>query len=412
MLKSFYEFINESVVKYSDQFRSILKEIDGTTISKKLLEIENNDHDVSFNFIDIGYDIDSDTEFITFTPDQKAQKFLQDGGDEDQVYNHIRQSVKVAKGVKSLLKSINIEFSDSQIEYFVNKFKSKVKFIKERFDFELVKGESIAHWYSLAQYEQGEKGPLGNSCMRSMPSETFGIYTKNPDVVSLLILKSTLDPSKISGRALVWNIGVTTAESDYENVGGLVFMDRIYCHSDSDVELFRSYAIENGMYYKQHNDSDEDCNLVGKEVTLSDVKLVVNLKKNYNTSDRFPYMDTLKYLDTDDGELTNDEDRNDDHITLESTDGTYEECECDSCGGSELIDCDNCGGSGEFECDDCDGDGELECEECDGSGTIDGEECEECDGSGENPCGNCGGDGEVNCDECGGDGSIECPECC
>jgi hypothetical protein len=250
--------------------------------------------------------------------------------------------------------------------------------------------------------------------MRLKEPEVFGIYTKNPEKVSLLILKSSKDSSKILGRALVWNIDEITTPSfsqdDTKNAGDFVFMDRIYCHLDSDVELFRSYATENGMYYKENNDSNEICSLVSKDGTLSDVTLLVNLKKNCSTSDKFPYMDTLKYLDTSDGELTNDEDRSH-HITLEATNGRYTEDEtCDYCGGDEYVECGECGGSGREECYECSGSGQVECEVCDGSGEVDGEECGECLGNGENTCGECDGDGENSCSECG-DALVPCPEC-
>ncbi len=409
MLKSYFAFINESIVKYSDDFRTIIKEIEGTSISKKLLEIENTDHDVPSNYIDIGTDFDT----ITFTPDQKAQKFLNTGAEEKDIYTHSRQSIKIGRGVRNLLKSANIEFTDSEIEYFVNKFKSKVKQKKEKFtNFELVKGEKIAYWYNLNQYELGELGQLGSSCMRKKGADVLNIYISNPEKVSLLILKSSENPDKIRGRALVWKID----RVDGTQKENFIFMDRVYCHKDSDVELFRSYALENDMYYKSPNDNDEECDVVGKKETIKDISMVVELKENISRSNMFPYMDTLKYLDTDDGNLSNDRDFSHDFITLEDTDGGFDDENCDTCGGDGELECDECGGRGETECYDCDGDGHIDCDECDGSGKIkndDGEEeeCDECGGEGSYECDNCGGRGESECSDCDGSGNVDCWDC-
>ena len=84
---------------------------------------------------------------------------------------------------------------------------------------------------------------------------------------------------------------------------------------------------------------------------------------------------------------------------------------CDYCGGDGTIDCDTCNADGEIDCETCSGNGEIDCEQCSGDGIIDGEECDACSGSGYINCTSCAGSGKVSCDDCDGDGNVSCQNC-
>ncbi len=78
MLLKYNDFIFESLllesnVIYSDKFRRVLGKMEGNPISQKLLEIENKDLDVIFNFLDVKIDNEN---VVTFTPDRIAQEVL------------------------------------------------------------------------------------------------------------------------------------------------------------------------------------------------------------------------------------------------------------------------------------------------------------------------------------------------
>jgi hypothetical protein len=256
--------------------------------------------------------------------------------------------------------------------------------------------------------------------MRHVRPDFFDIYVKNPDKVSLLILKSD-DDQKIKARALVWNL-------DNPKV---TFVDRIYTNDDSDVNLFKQYADSKGWYYKRNQNSSNDRILIGKDgVTLDEGPLLVTLLNENNGGYRnYPYLDTLKYFNTSSGELTTQDKRGHSYvITLEDTGGRWIEDGCDTCGGDGRVDCPECGGSceincsdcysrsarrstGKVECEECSGAGEMDCDDCEGQGEIDGESCGLCEGSGKKQCDDCDGDGEVDCDECGGRGEYECGNC-
>lgn len=308
-----------------------------------------------------------------------------------------RQTVRTGRGIRALLNASGQKFTDVEIEDFVNKYKSAFDRMNDVYSsFDLVSGDDISFWYDYKNYSQGtNRGSLGNSCMANGDSEWFEIYTLNPDVCSLLILKDD-DADKIKGRALVWKL--TTPE--------ITFMDRIYTHEDSDIQLFKDYAIHKGWHYKKYNNSSPEGELVNSNGNVNFDLLSVDIKKiGY---DKFPYVDTLKYYDVAGSRLTNDENRS--YKCLEDTDGGYTG-ECDECGGRGTVECEECNGRGNHSCNDCDGDGNIECGHCDGEGTKDGEKCKECDGEGNSECSTCDGDGRQDCNDCDGYGRVSCPEC-
>ena len=338
-------------------------------------------------------------------------------------FSQNRQTIRIGRGIRGLLSAAKLTFTDAEIEQFVNKYKSEVDKENDVFrDFELVKGSDIAKWYNYETYEHElERGPLSNSCMADVPSRYFNIYMENPEVCSLLILK-TPSGDKINGRALVWKL----SQPD------IIFVDRIYTHNDSDIELFRQYAKKQGWYTKVYNgSSNSDLDVytpTGAREDLGTFEVKVKAK-DYGS---YPYLDTLQYLDRDKGLLTTEDDYSN-AVCLTDTGGGYEGSSCDSCGGDGRVDCyecdsdgrvncEDCDGDGEVDCEDCDGKGEIECGNCDGEGEIDGEKCDECegkgkiecrtcDGDGEEECGNCNGRGNVECGNCDGNGRVDCPEC-
>jgi hypothetical protein len=337
------------------------------------------------------------------------------------VWSKSRQSIRVGRAIRALLKSTGDEFKDSDIEDFVNKYKSAFDRINDAFyNFHLVSGSDIGYWYSNRNYLRPDHGTvLSNSCMSEVNSSFFDIYMDNPNVCKLLVLKDKSDQSKIKGRALVWNL--------YRP--NITYMDRVYTHDDSDVNLFKEYARSKGWYHKIEMNSSPDTTIMTPQNTpenFSELRVYVK-SGDY---DDYPYVDTLKYYYMDDGMLSTEQEIG--YICLESTSGSYDSGECSYCDNSGEVDCsvcdgggdvsceecdgdgynncDDCGGEGTHECHDCEGAGEFDCPECDGVGKVDGEECEDCSGSGKLTCSNCN-EGEVKCEECDGNGTMRCVNC-
>jgi hypothetical protein len=338
------------------------------------------------------------------------------------VWSKNRQDVKIGKAMKAILDIAGFKFTAAELEVFVNQFKSTIDKLNDKFSyFKLVEGEEIGDWYDQRKYSE-RKGTLGSSCMASVPRRYFSIYMENPNVCKLLILKSQEDENKITGRALLWTLN-----------SGEQFLDRIYTINDSDVELFREYAKENGWYSKYYNSSSND--VIAYNPDGSVVKTLtgdITIRKGEYGG--YPYLDTFKYFNPYKGTLSTNKDG--DSYTLESTGGNYISCDvcdgsgrttCSSCDGDGDFRCRNCDGSGNEECDECDGRGNHTCSSCDGDGEIEGDEgekiecgecsgsgkisCEYCDGDGEKTCHRCDGDCRIECEDCGGSGSYDCPEC-
>ena len=357
-----------------------------------------------------------------FLSDKGETNFLFEGGLKkiDYELKGYPQETTIGRLVQRTLKKLNKSYTSKDIENFVNKFKSEVKVLQNRMNyFELVSGDDIAYWYSEDRY-YNHRGTLQSSCMRYDNCQTFfGIYTDNPDKVSLLILKSEDSENEIKDRALVWKLD-----------NGDTFMDRVYYTFDEDLELFIKYANKNNWVYKALQKSDSEFMKNGE-------KYIKELKVSLDEVefDEYPYVDTLTYLyfDYPSGYLSNKDYGSD--ITLDDEEGRPQVCR--ECSGEGEIQCPYCYGTGETDCEDCHrgynqcssclGVGEFDCPECEGTGEIENEEgemedcsrcdgestikCEECNGDGELECQTCWGRGEVECQNCYGNGKVDCPEC-
>ena len=342
----FEKIINESIVYYSPNFLNILQKISdkGNKIAKELINYQGQDSKQDITFIDIDKK-DGYLSFITMKNavkliepiyphivngdnsfNVKYNKLIADGLWEAEksdrptgVYSKSRNQIKVGKIVNKLLPG---KFNDEQIEEFVNIFKSVVDNAQK---FVIVEGDDIAEWYKQEKYKE-MKGTLGKSCMRSMSSSTFDIYTKNPEVCKLVLL---LEDDMLLGRALLWKLNTVSGNEIKTSSGPKYFLDRQYTINDSDVIKFRDYAVKQGWGYKTNNNhhSFDGVTFNGNNYKLD---MTVQLKKCENGGydyKIYPYLDTFRRYDPINGVLYNDDERdgNEGHYILESTSGGYEE---------------------------------------------------------------------------------------
>jgi len=297
-------------------------------------------------------------------------------------------NLKIGKLVTALFTKAGVDFKPTDVEDFVNRYKSIIKQMREKFDsFKIVKGEEIRKCYNQENY-LNTNGSLGNSCMRYDKCQKFlDIYVNNEDKVSLVVL---MKEDKVTGRAILW-----TDENERK------VMDRIYTNNSADEQLFKDFAKANGFWYKKDQNMYDDTPFIGPNGE-EEKYITVYLKPidhNY-----YPYMDSLKFYNPGTGKITNDS--NSYQYNLTDTDGGNGDC--DECGGRGTLECGSCDGSGEQECYDCDGSGNMECEECTGDGEI---ECSVCDGEGKEECDYCNGHGESDCSTCDGSGKYDDEEC-
>ena len=229
---------------------------------------------------------------------------------EPNLFKESKNKLKVGRFITHIFEKNNIEFKSSEIEEFVNLYKSTYDIINDKFSFfELVDGEDIPYWYKNERYES-DGGTLVSSCMGNVDPSYFDIY-KNNSNCKLLILKSTdgvvvngkIKSDKICGRALVWNATLKIGDDERK----ITFMDRIYYNNDSDETVFIKYAQNNGWWYKVSQNYYTDTSITnGDEVVSFDQsdnkRIDVNIE--YIFFEKYPYIDTLCYV-KDEKTLTN-----------------------------------------------------------------------------------------------------------
>ena len=297
-------------------------------------------------------------------------------------YKATAQDFRVGKVFRSLMNAAGYEPTNQEVDNFHTEYANTIKSIKksENDRFEIVEGEDIRQYYLQTSYE-ALKHTLGTSCMRHPKCQPyFDIYVQNPRQIKLLILRSRKDPSRISGRAILWYDLNAREGDDFEYKWGMKdwdtkanFMDRIFVTNSKDERLFKSWAIDNGFLFK--TGQDHTPYPISKDLkTKSTMTLWVKLENGTPKSGLFPYMDTLCHYQPENGVLTNiDQDWGDfDWWQLRETNGGNGQCL-------------SCGGTGQAECAECLGEGTTE--------DMDGNEVE---------CPLCGGTGGVACVTCGG----------
>jgi hypothetical protein len=189
------------------------------------------------------------------------------------------------------------------IESFVNKFKAERDKDVNYNRFEIVNGKDFHYWYSQSNYSRfvHEETTLGRSCLRYEESSKFlKMYSMNPDVFSMLILKD--DDGKLRGRANIWKL---------EKPEGRIYMDRVYSVNDFDVELFKDYAKEQGWLHKEQQTYGWQNNIVdtrnGEIHKWNDLTLLSKIEKIPGSHYKYyPYLDTLCVYNTENKTLTND----------------------------------------------------------------------------------------------------------
>lgn len=261
----------ESILVSDDQFVRILKKMPANGIRDIILKFITKEEDVKTNYNGIG--ISDKNDEISFIPDNQFQRLLSNGED---VWAKNKSKSKIGRMARQLLADNKIIVSDSNIEEFVNLFKStwdKAHSTTRKVD--IVKGDAILHWYNKDNYLDG-LGTLGNSCMRHPSVNKFmKIYANNPDKISMVILTES---DKLLARALLWKLD--ESEKDHK-----FFLDRIYTRNDSDSSFIHTWVLENIV--KKESE-------LGSYSQGSNNRMVCKLQKVL--FGEYPYADTFKFL--------------------------------------------------------------------------------------------------------------------
>ena len=333
----FESLVNESFIYFTDKFKKVLKKVNND-ISDDILSVEKDDVKPDMTFIDLsdkdgyisfsqikktinsikkwGEEEDRNSEPIIHNIESGDFEFGERGTIDNVILSKSRNEVRIGKLINSLFPD---KYDAKQIEDFVQKFKAFSEDVK---DFELVNGEDIRHWYNMGNYKDQE-GTLGTSCMRYPNCEDYlNIYTENPEVCRLLILKDNEDNTKIIGRALIWKLdSISKVNPDTEPI---YFMDRIYVSDVKYMEDFKDYSNKNGWVNRTGTSYSDTKSVTYKKHNYEYVNMSVSLNKYI--FDEYPYMDTFKKINIDEGFLYNNDERENDCYLLEETDGTYDDC--------------------------------------------------------------------------------------
>ena len=318
-LFKFFEFILESgkeTIKVpfimSYDFENILERID-SPICVALLNLHTEPSD--FSLIMVGDDVDT----ISFTTSTKlSQHFntydysklatlVRPLRNETPIYFKNNTNIRVGRFIKKIFLD---EFTDQEIESFVNQYKS----IREEtsLNFEIWEGNKIISGYQSKNYNYDgpSSNPLMNSCMND-ELHLIDFYQYVP--VKLLVLLNS--DGHIFGRSLIW-----------QTDKGL-FMDRIYVTNNSDYFKFINYAKTNNIIYKNENKSGPSVEYV-KDGKVSWFPMIIRLKFNIDEYSKeefsgkvrdIPYMDTFIYGQK--NTLSNNEPFDNKYYVLTDTDG-------------------------------------------------------------------------------------------
>jgi len=228
-----------------------------------------------------------------------------------------RQEGKPARIIQKVIPQYmydDFSINDSKLEKFTNAIRSYVMANgdgeggdSDKVSLFVCNGDLIPLYYDGENYSEYAGGNLSNSCMRGMNPETFDIYRRNPDKVSMIVALDSVH--RVLGRALLWKT---------DNIG--LCMDTIY-GKDEIRPMFIKFARENGIRYKAsqscHHHSFE---MLDGESTIEGDYASVTLR--HWDFDEYPYMDSLYYLD---GSVISNRRPDGQYRELRSTDGTYEE---------------------------------------------------------------------------------------
>ena len=324
-LKRFLQFVNENInppkltvpLQFSNRFLATLGEPGFGIISPikdALLDLRLTPQDMSL--IDIGKEPDTASFTTAYKLSQhfytKSQVALNDyvtplTREDWEVYHTNRSDIKIGRLIKKLLLDT---FSDSEVEKFVNQYKSILN--RDAFNFKVYRGFDIKTGYISRRYTNfGHwSNPLMNSCMNDCMG-WLDFYDGCP--AFLLVLLNEED--HIFGRALVWNIG-----------GGKYLMDRVYVAFENDYYQFIDYAKKNQWWWKSENKSNPETPYTnGASTKWFPIEVSLNFDFEKEKDLGVPFLDTFCYAQG--RKLMNYVPKSGNYCKLQETDGSCAEFE-------------------------------------------------------------------------------------
>lgn len=269
IIKNLREFellkIFESLVKIDDSLVSAFSKINHP-ISKDIISSLSND-----GYINTQVDMkDTESVMIGDSPDSVL---IQKKGRE----LNFNDKIKIGRFVRK----ISDKYKPEEIEEFGIMFKTF--FIGDSIKPIILKGENLRKSY-LSENTLGTLGDFTENCMSFKHCQPYlDLYVKNPDKVSLAVIKNQDD--KVVARALLW---VTDS--------GITVMDKVYSVDKTFKKILQKWASDMGYYYRAKDDvKPYNATLFINNGNLVDMKFQITLN-NYNLM-AYPFLDTFCYMD-------------------------------------------------------------------------------------------------------------------
>ena len=302
-----FEELKTVIFVLSTELQEVLLDIDDP-IATQLLSDSNASKDIEtkITLIDV---VDGDYSKWSFVTSTKVIQWMDEKGIELKRGNikYYKQNLQKYKTESRIGRIINKlypdKFKPTDIEKLVNEYKM---YFQTKFELiDIVKGKDINKWYDGNKYyNNGQGTELSSSCMSS-PSKCdyMDLYAINDDRVSMIILYSDEDKTKIDARSILWKPDKIDGK---ENKSGELYMDRIYYNNQEHKNLLQKYAKNNNWYYKRDNSSSMSAEIVKPDGTNAQVNFELkNIKIPKHK--QFPYADTMGVLNLETNDLSNDE---------------------------------------------------------------------------------------------------------
>ena len=281
----------------SEELRTVLSEIEADSqVAKLLLKKRHDKEDLvedPINFISVAHD---KTKISYLTTDRIAKI------EDPSLYwsSSRRFAVKPGGFISKLFKDIPAR----EVEKFSNLYRAQAN--KVQFTLKVIEGGEILKYYHYSSYAS-DRGTLGASCMKHDNCQDYlGVYTDNRNKVKMLVMLNSDD--KLMGRALLWDFDTNK------------IMDRIYTISDEEFAFqFKKWATDNGYLYKSEQNWYNTLQFENFSTPKQELKLAIKL----DNSDfrRYPYVDTFKFFNQEEGLFLNYMEGNN-FRTLCSSDGS------------------------------------------------------------------------------------------
>jgi len=280
-IRFYDEFITETVLIASKDFTDIILSLEKSDnkIAKELANLIYKDIKTNYNALKTTNTNDQ-IEFISNNQYIKLEKELR----PQDIFKKIGNKTSIGRLVRSILKDNGVSFNDSEIETFVNLYKSKYdEKSGESERIKMVSGEDIRKWYLESNYTDEFKGnTLYNSCMRYESTQRFlDIYVNNPKQCQLVIYLD--DKGKLLSRALFWKVYKSSKDYEY-------YLDRIYYTQDSQTNLIKDWIKS------KYNDKVGFYGVSPGQLTVK----LDNAEFEY-----YPYVDSLHFMNNDEKEIYN-----------------------------------------------------------------------------------------------------------